>query len=116
MGVAALITDLFFVARVKSTADAVGVPLTVVRNVSDLTRSIEQGAGLALVDMNAEGVDPVEAVRTCKALGRPVWVVAYLAHVQKDLADAARAAGADTVMPRSQFSRELPELLKQYGG
>lgn len=116
MAVVALITDLFFVSKVKGTADAVGVPLAIVRNVPDLARAVEQGAGLAIVDMNAGGVDPAEAIRACKATLRPVFVVAYLSHVQEDLADAAKAAGADVVMPRSKFSQELPTLLQRSAG
>lgn len=116
MAVVALVTDLLFVAKVKGTADAIGIPLTVVRNARDLVRTVEQGAGLAIVDMNAEGVDPAESIRACKAATRPTFVVAYLSHVQKDLADAAREAGADVVMPRSKFSQELPALLRRHGG
>jgi hypothetical protein len=38
-------------------------------------------------------------------------VVAYVSHVNQDLADAARLAGADEVLPRSRFVQVLPDLL-----
>lgn len=113
MHAVALITDLFFVSKVKGTADALGVPLTLVRNIADLGREVEQGASLAIVDLNAAGVDPVEAIRACKTASSPPFVVAYLSHVQKDLAAEARSAGADMVLPRSKFSEKLPELLRR---
>jgi hypothetical protein len=40
-------------------------------------------------------------------------VIAFGAHVQTGLLEAARAAGCDEVLPRSRFSAQLPELLKE---
>ncbi|MEP0843109.1 MAG: response regulator transcription factor [Phycisphaerae bacterium] len=111
MPAAALITDLFFVAKVKGTADALGVPLVVVRDLAGLTREAQAGAEPVIVDLNAAGVDPLAAIRACRALPRPPRVIAYLSHVQRELAESARAAGADLVLPRSQFSRDLPAIL-----
>ena len=45
-----------------------------------------------------------------------VPVVAFLSHVQTDLAAAARAAGCDVLLARSAFTRDLPHLLEKYGG
>lgn len=111
MSVAALITDLFFFSKVKGTADAIGVPIQVVRTADALLEACRSGVSLAIVDLNAGGVDPVEAIRQCKTIEPAPRVVAYLSHVQTDLAAAARQAGADAVMPRSQFSAQLPDLL-----
>jgi hypothetical protein len=38
-------------------------------------------------------------------------VIGFLSHVDKDLAREAEAAGVSQVMPRSQFSENLPDLL-----
>ncbi|GMU24064.1 MAG: hypothetical protein AMXMBFR13_41410 [Phycisphaerae bacterium] len=113
MSAVALISDLFFVSKVKGTADAIGVPLKTVRTLTDLNAALDAGAKLAIVDMNVTGVDPAEAVRACKAAPAPPFVIAYLSHVQADLALAAQEAGADLVLPRSKFSADLPNLLQR---
>jgi DNA-binding NarL/FixJ family response regulator len=112
MSAVALITDLFFFSKVKGTADVLGVPLTVVRNEAALLAAVEAGASLVIIDANASGIDPAEAVRRCKERAAPPRVLAYHSHVQVELADALHAAGADLVLPRSRFSAELPELLR----
>jgi hypothetical protein len=38
-------------------------------------------------------------------------VIAFLSHVQTGLAEQAKTAGFDEVMPRSKFSMNLPEIL-----
>ena len=38
-------------------------------------------------------------------------VIGFLSHVDKELARKAEAAGVTQVMPRSQFSEGLPDLL-----
>src|SRR5262245_18350177 len=106
MSVVALVTDLLFVTKIRSTAQAVGVPVRMVRSTADLL----DGAGearLALIDLNASWVDPVEAIRQLRAMPHPPRILGYLSHVQRELAEAAQAAGADEVMPRSRFSGEL---------
>jgi len=40
-----------------------------------------------------------------------VRVVAFLSHVQTELAAQARAAGCNEVMPRSSFTQSLAALL-----
>jgi hypothetical protein len=42
-----------------------------------------------------------------------VPVVAFLSHVQVELAEAARAAGCREVMPRSEFTRNLATILER---
>ena len=52
-------------------------------------------------------------MRAAKEQSAQAHVVAYLSHVQVELAAAAKEAGADTVLPRSAFSAKLPEILQQ---
>lgn len=115
MPAVALITDLFFVAKVKGTADALGIPLSVVRDAAGLLREVQSGADTAIIDLNAAGVDPVEVIRACRSLTPAPRVIAYLSHVQKELAERARTAGADQVLPRSKFSQDLPAILQSAG-
>jgi CheY-like chemotaxis protein len=44
--------------------------------------------------------------------GNPRRVIAFLSHVQTDLAERARAAGCQDVMPRSKFTQNLAAILR----
>ncbi|MCU1342143.1 MAG: hypothetical protein JWN92_1566, partial [Candidatus Acidoferrum typicum] len=46
------------------------------------------------------------------APGNPRRVIAFLSHVQTELAERARAAGCQDVMPRSKFTQNLAAILR----
>jgi hypothetical protein len=46
------------------------------------------------------------------APGNPRRVIAFLSHVQTELAERAHAAGCDEVMPRSKFTQNLAAILR----
>jgi CheY-like chemotaxis protein len=45
--------------------------------------------------------------------GKKIAMIAFLSHVQVDLAAKARAAGCSDVMPRSKFTQNLATILAQ---
>ena len=103
-------TDLFFGTKITGTCKAVGRAFAVARTLEKLgTLLEEEPAGLVIVDLNVTAVDPLAAIRMAK--GKGLRVVAFLSHVQVELAAAAREAGADDVMARSGFSVRLPEIV-----
>jgi hypothetical protein len=75
-----------------------------------------------IVDLNARqgSLDAVEQL--CKkhlesgarsnGPGNPRRVIAFLSHVQTELAERARAAGCQDVMPRSKFTQNLAAILR----
>jgi DNA-binding NarL/FixJ family response regulator len=110
--VLALIDDLFFQAKLMETARQVGVAVRVVANGDALAQAAEaQPASLVLVDLNARQGAMEGLTRVCAA--GSAQVVAFLSHVQTDLAAQARAAGCTQVMPRSKFTADLPEILRR---
>lgn len=111
MSAVALITDLFFISKVQGTAEMLGVPLRVVRTADNLDGAITPDTRMVIIDLNATGTDPLEAIRLVKERPSPPTTIAFLSHVQKDLAAAASEAGVDQVLPRSRFSAELHTLL-----
>src|SRR5882762_6477727 len=54
---------------------------------------------------------PIAAIQRLRAEKNGVRVVAFLSHVQTELAAQARAAGCDEVMPRSVFTQNLAAIL-----
>ncbi len=123
----ALIDDIFFLAKVHETAKHTGITLETASTGEQLLKAAAASpAALILVDLNARqgAMDAVE--RLCAAngapgsaansathgAGNPRRVIAFLSHVQTDLAERARAAGCAEVMPRSRFTQNLAEILR----
>jgi DNA-binding NarL/FixJ family response regulator len=68
----------------------------------DVQFTLDADAGVVIVDL-ARGVEQVTSIRASHPNGR---IVCYGPHVDDASLDAARAAGADVVLPRSRFFRD----------
>jgi DNA-binding NarL/FixJ family response regulator len=110
--VVALVQDLFFGGRIRATGQACGVPVRLVRSQKALLDAAGAGAALVLVDLEARSVDVPAAIRAVKARAPGLAVVGFGAHVNTAALQAGQAAGADRVLARSAFTRELPALLR----
>ncbi len=107
-----IVSHLIFAARITGTADKVGAQCKIVKDPGTLQDALESEIPrTVLVDMNCDGISPEEAIRTVKSRCPNARVVAFFSHVQTELMEQARAAGADDVWPRSAFVQRLPELL-----
>jgi CheY-like chemotaxis protein len=112
--VVALTADLMFAARVRSTAQAVGTPLLLARNAAELLQlAREHSPREIIIDLDARNVDVVALIAELKrdpALA-PIPILAYVSHVREDIIAAARDAGAERVLARGAFAKNLPALL-----
>jgi DNA-binding NarL/FixJ family response regulator len=109
--VVALVDDLFFQAKLVETAKLLGVDLRTCTTPDALAAEIVKDAPrLVIVDLNARE-NPLEAAERVRASGREIALVAFLSHVQVDLAARATAAGFPEVMPRSKFTQDLATIL-----
>lgn len=110
--VVALVNDMFFTSKIEATAKQAGVTLITAGSLEEFYRALaKETPRLAIVDLNFDPQQSVEAIMSIKRSAHPIRVVAFLSHVQEDLAVAAKQAGADAVVPRSYFSQNLPEIL-----
>lgn len=112
----ALVEDIFFLAKIQQTAKQLGLTVESVTPAALHDRLARGEAGAILLDLNHQSGNAMavlEALRSDPAT-RSVPVVAFLSHVQADLAQAARAAGCSRVMARSAFSQQLPALLREF--
>lgn len=111
-----VVNDLIFGTKVRSTAGSGGVELTVVSGLQGLCEALDRTKpALLIVDLNTAN-DSTAVIEAGKRHACKPFVLAYVAHVDTGLAAQAEACGADEVMPRSRFSRELPELLARHCG
>ncbi len=108
----ACLDDLFFRSKIETTARHLNVPVRFTQ-ARDLQEACRDGKCAAiLIDLSANG-EPLEAVRKLRGdtATRDLPIVGFLSHVDRDLASRSEAAGVTRVLPRSQFSETLPDLM-----
>jgi DNA-binding NarL/FixJ family response regulator len=113
--VVALIDDLFFLAKVHETAKHTGVTLETAATGEQLLKTAAASPNaLVVVDLNARqgALEAIERLCAANGPGNPRRVIAFLSHVQTDVAERARKAGCQNVMPRSRFTQDLAEILR----
>ena len=110
----AAVDDMFFAAKIRATAEALGVTIKFHRRLEGLVNAAaEHSPDLILVDLHNEKLHPIELANELKAneSAKAIPLLGFFSHVQTDLQQAALAAGYDQVIPRSVFSRDLAKIL-----
>ena len=104
-----LCDDLIFASKVTGTARAAGLGVSVARNLPRFAELLAAWAPAGVfVDLHHDGLDLpalLAALRArCPTMPR---VTAFGSHVDAARLKAAREAGCDLVLPRSQFVKLL---------
>ncbi len=107
--VLAVVPDLFFATKLAATARVAGVELELISPARAAERLAQTLPALILLDLHVP--DGVALVRALKSAAPTVPVVGFFSHVEIELRAEALAAGADAVLPRSQFVSRLAALL-----
>ena len=112
--VVAIVPDLFFAAKISGTAKQVGATLEFANSEQDLLTKGRDFAALIILDLNANGFDPVSLIGKLKTDPDTTRtpLVGFVQHEMSELIEAARAAGCDQVLTRNAFSKDLPEILR----
>lgn len=109
--VVALVDDLIFIAKMQETARQVGADLRIVSAGPALVQAAaEDSVKVIVVDLNARS-GSLQALEQLKLAGHQKPTIAFLSHVQIELAERAKALGCDQVMPRSKFTQDLAKIL-----
>src|SRR5271157_3533241 len=111
--VVALVEDLFFLAKIQETAKALGATVVTADTRRGLAAIVEAQPQAIFLDLNSRGLPAVDWIRALKAdpATHPIRIVGFVSHAQEQLISAARNAGCDSVMARSAFTQQLPNLL-----
>lgn len=113
--VLAIVDDLMFTSKIKTTAALIGVPVTFARSRESALAEMRKSApSLVILDLNSSRTDPLGTVGAMKghAALAAIPTIGFVSHVQTELIEAARQAGVDEVMARSAFTARLAEILK----
>ena len=108
--VAIIVVDLMFQSRVRMAAEALGLATRIADSAEAADGVLAERPEIAVIDLHAAGIDAPSTVRAAKAAG--ARVLAFGRHTEPSILRAAREAGADAVVARSQLVEELPALLR----
>jgi CheY-like chemotaxis protein len=123
----AAVQDIFFGAKITAAAGRVGVSVKFIRDPGKLWDALHSPdpihspndapatPSVLMIDLNDSSLRPIELIGKLKSSpsAAAVQIIAFVSHVQGDLIREAQKAGADLVLPRSVFSQQLDDLLRQ---
>ncbi len=113
--IVAVLNDLIFGTKIRSTANSLGISVSIIGSAAELSVALDRvRPSLVIVDLDSIGASALDVVGIAVSHPCGPHVVAYLSHVNTELATRARDAGASAVMPRSRFSSDLPKLLRYH--
>jgi hypothetical protein len=105
--------DLMLGSPIHSTAEALGLVAYPVRSLEKLESRLAtyQGRCAFVADLDA-GPIAIELIRALTTTHPAIPTIAFGPHVDETAFRLAEEAGADHMMPRGQFVRNLPEILR----
>jgi two-component system, NtrC family, C4-dicarboxylate transport response regulator DctD len=112
----AVLDDLMFTSKIKTTASQLGVPVAFARSADGALAEMRKAPpSLVILDLNNARTNPLGIVASMKAdpTLASVPTVGYASHVQVDVINAARQAGVGDVMARSAFTQNLADILRR---
>jgi PleD family two-component response regulator len=110
----AVLDDLMFTSKIRTTASQLGVSVTFARSAdAALTEMRRAAPALVILDLNNPRTNPLGIVASMKQDPdlASIPTVGYASHVQTDVIDAARRAGVGDVLARSAFTQQLPAIM-----
>jgi len=110
----AVVDDMFFAAKIRAVAEAVGVEISFPRSKEVLIQKArETKPRLIVVDLHNQKFDSNALAAELKSDEqlRGIRILGFFSHVQTELQRNALSAGFDQVIPRSVFARDLGKIL-----
>jgi len=110
--IVACVEDLFFRSKIEATGRHLNVPVRFAepKDLAAAARQEDTAAILLELSTNGACFDAVRKLRQ-EAKTRDLPVIGFLRHTDRELARQAEAAGLTRVLPRSEFSETLPDLV-----
>jgi CheY-like chemotaxis protein len=112
--VLAAVGDIFFASKIRGTAEHLNVTAEFAASADALFDTAKTDVpALIILDLQDEKVDPFALAARLKADEqlRAVPLVGFYSHVHAEIRERAEGAGVDRVLPRSAFTKRLPEIL-----
>ncbi|HZT59638.1 MAG TPA: hypothetical protein VFA21_13600 [Pyrinomonadaceae bacterium] len=113
--VIAAVSDMIFASKIRGTAEHLNVTVEFARAEDALFDAAKtEVPSLVILDLHATRPDPFALAARLKADEqlRTVPIVGFFSHVETELQRRAVEAGVDHVLPRSLFTKRLPDILR----
>jgi CheY-like chemotaxis protein len=110
--IVACVEDLFFRSKIEATVRHLNVSVRFAepKDLAAVARQEDTAAVLLELSTNGACFDAVRKLRQ-EEKTRDLPVIGFLRHTDRELARQAEAAGLTRVLPRSEFSETLPDLV-----
>ena len=109
--VVAIVSDLFFVARIRETARLAGVPLVFARSPEEIETALADGARLVLLDLTG-AFDYAAIFGALERTPFPAPVLGYTTHALARQTQPWHAR-CGRVVTKETLTQELPGLLRE---
>lgn len=106
-----LAADLMWASKIKGHADALGLACRPVRTLEMFEARLADCEVVALVVDLDKPVEAMAMIGRARTAEKPIRVLAFGPHVERGALQAARDAGADAVMTRGMFDRDMADIL-----
>lgn len=107
-----LVTDLYFRSKLDAVAGALGVELFYASSLEGAVRQCaNHDPSLVFADLSDQAFPASETIATIRECAPGARLIGFASHVDLKSLRAARNAGFDLTLSRSEFATRLPELL-----
>jgi DNA-binding NarL/FixJ family response regulator len=111
--VLALVRDLFFRSKLDAVAESAGVDLLYASDLEAAAqRCADRRPSLILVDLSDASFPPGETAAKLQTAAPDSRMIGFASHIDLKPLRAAKDAGFESALSRSEFTARLPELLK----
>lgn len=108
-----LIRDLFFRAKIDAVAAAVGAEVEYASSIeAAAARCAAVPPSIIFTDLSDAAFPALDTLEKIRAVAPGARVIGFASHVDLKPLKAARDAGYELTLSRSEFTARLPELLK----
>ena len=108
-----LVRDLFFRSKLDAVADSLGASLVYASDLDVATRrAAEVKPVVVFADLSDSAFPAAETAARMRAAAGSAKLIGFASHIDLKPLKAAREAGFDAALSRSEFSARLAEFLK----
>ena len=108
-----LIRDLFFRAKIDAVAAAAGAEVEYASSLDVIAaRCAQLRPSIIFTDLSDATFPALETLKQIRAAAPDARVIGFASHVDLKPLKAAREAGYEMTLSRSEFTAQLPVLLK----
>jgi hypothetical protein len=113
------VDDLFFLSKIQETARKLNIKIGFVKTLDDMLAKVEEEGGappkLVILDLAANTTKPLTVIpKIYSKFKKETSILGFVPHIAGELKAKAQEAGCSSVMPRSAFSSNLPNILRRY--